>query len=476
MSPGGQTRGRHGRQRLSRRLNHHSRGPLATASAVFFLFLPGMLFGQMPPPEAPATNITPPAQPDCRNSPDSDLHGYPAACGVPTMSSAPRNGFVALDGTGVVPIGGGHPILFGATALGGYDSAFAGTANTPASFMGGGGYGAVLLAAPSAYFVLQNTINTVFYQVGNGTTQYFDNTALEASGAAIGSWSWDANVSNAVGNDALRVLTPLNTSNLGNLPVPSAETPAFAVQTGMVLDNDLSFAVQQTPPRRQVWRFVVRNSYRYIFDQHQADNTLNARAEFNVQASPRSNWGLYEETAHENGVILCTTQSVGFTSERQVMRHSVLQLSGGPAFGTKGCFTTITGVFYGAFTSEINHSLSLYASGSRKLNDSLLQQATWEDTAQGGFLSHLGPSTLFRVDVGFLRGTQPSAASNFISTFEGVKIDRQLGGGISFGFSVRHFDYSGATSTLPNRTQVLGTLTWSSARRSARTASEVTIQ
>ncbi|MGI8770897.1 MAG: hypothetical protein ACR2JE_05635 [Acidobacteriaceae bacterium] len=392
------------------------------------------------------------------------------------MSSTPRNGFVALDGSGVVPIGGGHPILFGATALGGYDSAFAGTANTPASFMGGGGYGAVLLAAPSAYFVLQNTINAVSYYVGKGTTQYFDNAALEASGAAIANWSWDANVSNAVGNDALRVLTPLNTSNLGNLPVPSAETPAFALQTGTILDDDVSFALQQTPPRRQVWRFMVRNSYRYIFDQQQGDNTLNARAEFNIQASPRSNWGLYEETSHEHGIILCTTESIGFTSERQVLRHSVLQLSGGPAIGTKGCFTTITGVFYGAFTSEVSRSLSIYASGSRKLNDSLVQQATWEDTAQAGVLAHLGPSTLFRLDAGFLRGTQPNASSNFISTFEGVKLDRQLGGGISLGFSVRHFEYSGATSTLPNRTQVLGAITWSSGRRSTRTATEVTIQ
>lgn len=431
----------------------------------------------MPPPDHSAADPGTPAPPDCRTSEDSDLHGYPAACGVPTLSSAPRNGFVALDGSGVVPIGGGRrPVLFGATALGGYDSAFAGTANTPASFMGAGGYGALLLAAPSAYFLLQNTIDAVSYQVGKGTTQYFDNAALEASGAAFGDWSWDANVSNAVGNDALRVVTPLATSSLGNLPVPSAETPAFAIQTGTILDDDVSFALQQTPPRRQVWRFVVRNSYRYLFDQQQADNTLHARAELNVQASPRSNWGLYEETSHENGVILCTTQSVGVTTERQVARHSVLQLAGGPAIGTKGCVTTITGIFYGAFTSEVSRSLSLYASGSRKLNDSLVQQATWEDTAQAGLLSHLGASTLFRVDAGFLRGTQPSASSNFISTFEGAKIDRLLAGGLSLGFSVRHFDYSGATSTLPNRTQVLGSLNWSSGRRSNRTETEVTIR
>jgi hypothetical protein len=422
-----------------------------------------------------STDIPPPPPDDCRPSYDGDLHGYPAACGLPTVSTARNNEFVALDGTGMMPISGGRPLLYSATGLGGYDTAFAGIANTPSAFTGIGGYIAMLLGRPTGFFLLQNTVNSVFYSAGGGTTQYFDNASLAAGHSISEHWSWGATVNNAVGNDALRVLTPLNTSNLNNLAVPSSETPSYAVQTGMVLDNDVSFSMEQMPGRGRTWRLLARNSYRHVFDTGQSDNTVHLRAEYDMQVSPRSTWGFYEETAHESGAILCTTQSVGFNAQRQVFRHSVLQLAGGPAVGTKSCVTTLTGVFYGSLTSQVSRSVSLYASGSRKLNDSLIQNATWEDTVQGGVLTSFGPTVQLRADVGFLRGTQPSPLTNFNSTFEGVQVNRLFGNGFSVALSARHFQYSGSTSTLPNRTQILATINWSSGR-SSKNPTEVGIR
>ncbi len=428
-----------------------------------------------PTASAPVSSETPAL--DCSRSADTDLHGYPAGCNVPTVAPKAGSQFVALNGSGVVPItGGGHKAVFGAGFLGGYDSAFAGSPNASATFTGQNGYAAVFLGRPGGYFVLQNSVDFVSYRVGNGTRQYFDNAGLTAGGELSSTWSWDANLTNAIGNDSLQVITPLNTVNQNNLAVPSPDTPAFAVQAGRVLDNDASFSLVQSISRRQSWRYLVHNSYREVFDQNLSDDTLHGRVEYAVQTSPAANWGIFSETAHETGTIRCTTETLGVSFERQVMRRSTLQLSGGPAVGSKGCVVTVTGNFFGAFTSQLSNTTALYASGSRNLNDSLVLGATWQDTVQGGISQRVGLGTQLRMDAGYLRGTQPKQIDNFHGTFVSGSVERALPGGFSLAFSLRRFTYGGANISLLGRTQVYATLGWSSARRSARTSDEVAIQ
>jgi hypothetical protein len=414
---------------------------------------------------------------DCSSSPENLAHGFPASCHVPNVARRPGADFVALDGAGVVPIGGApRTVTLGAGMLGGYDSAFSGTPGTPSSFIGQNGYVAVYFARPSRYFVLQNSADLVSYSVGNGTRQYFDRAQLTAGAALNGRWSWDANAANAVGNDALQVVLPLNTAGQNQVDVPSPGTPAYAIHAGLVLDSDASFSLTENTSRSQSWRYLVRNSYRSVFEQKTSDDTLHARAEYDVQTSPEAGVGLFGEIAHERGTIVCSTATLGVAYHRQVMHRTALQLSGGPAVGTRGCMITFTGSFYGAFTSQLSGGTTLYASGSRDLNQSLVGHATWMDSVQGGAAQRLGIRTEVRIDAGYLHATQPTQTQSFQGTFVGGSMQRSLPGGLTLSISLRRFNYSGTGTSLTNRTQAVASIGWSSDRRKTRSRNEVTIQ
>lgn len=428
-------------------------------------------------PAAEATEPEPSTKPDCNRSLDTDLHGYPAGCDVPTLTPQHSSEFVALNGAGVLPVGARHrSALFGGALIGGSDSAFAGTRNSGTTFYGQNGYAALSFSRPRGYVVLQDSADFVYYTIGNGTRQYFDSAGITLGGAFSATWSWDANVTNAFGNDSLQVITPLNTVNQQNLSVPSPGTPAIAIHAGLVLDNDAAFSMTQSSSRRASWRFLVRNSYRNVFDQKAYDNTLHVRVARTVQLSPLASFGGFLETAHENGTVSCTTQTLGLSYEREIMRRSVLQISGGPAVGTKGCIVTVTGDFFAAFTSRLSTNTSVYASATRNLNDSLLRGATWEDTVQGGVSQRFGLETQVRVDTGYLRGTQPKASENFHGAFVIGSVQRSLPGGFSVAFSARHFVYSGPSISVPARTQIFGTLGWSNKRTSGKSDDEVAVR
>jgi hypothetical protein len=440
--------------------------------------------GEEPTNQAQADQI-PDAQPpaekkpavDCSNSPDNIAHGYPASCHVASLVRRTGADFVALDGAGVVSTADtSRNVIVGFTVLGGYDSAFTGSPGTAASFNGQSGYASFYSARRSGYFVLQNSASIVSYSISGGLREYFDRAQLSAGGVLNGRWSWDADAANGVGNDALQVVLPLNTAGQNNIDVPSPDAPAYSIHAGQVLDNDVSFSLTNNTSRRQSWRYQLRNSYRNLFDQKTSDDTLHARSEYDVKLSPETEMGMFGEIAHERGTIVCTTATLGLSYRRQVMHRSALQLSGGPSVGTTGCVVTVTGNFYGAFTSELASGTTVYASGSRDLNQSLVGRATWMDTVQGGVAQRLGLNTEVRVDTGYLRATQPTQTQSFQGAFVGGSLQRALPGGLTLDFSLRRFNYSGTGTSLTDRTQAIASIGWSSNRHKARSRDEVTVQ
>ncbi len=433
-------------------------------------------------PDAPNIDSeTKPVSDPCAPSLDNDIHGYPAQCNLPPAPKLERGGVASLNGGGMLDISGhSRPIILGTTLLGGYETDFADASTQGASFAGFSGYAATTFAPPRMYLVTQNSFSLVSYRVANGTNQYFDTFSLSAGDNNHGTLGWEAHLDNAYGNDSLRLIAPINTAVLSNVDVPSPGTPAYSLQTNDVLDNNASFAIHQNLSRARSLRYTFQNSYRTIFGLDENSDTQRLRVDYRVAASPFTTWGLSDELARETGAVRCSTESIQGNYQRQIMHRSVVQVSGGPAFGTSGCVTTITGNFEGSFVSQLAHYSSLYASASRRLNDSIVIGATWEDTAQVGLIQSLGPRSMLRADVGYLRGTRPKSKEDFSSTFEGGTLSRNLGGGFSLQVSLRRLDYSngdiaGAGSVAPNRTQVVFGFSFSTNPRSAA-PEEVTVR
>ncbi len=387
-------------------------------------------------------------------------------------STRPEPGFVLLDGGGLAPIAGQRRrILVGANALGGYDSAFSGAPGTAGPFSGGALFGAATFGSRRYWLVLQNDTNLLYARTSGGLFEYFDTAAVSFGSRPSRTRTWTAAVENGIGNNAVRAVSPLNTDRIGDLNAPSPDAPLAALQLGTVFVNGASFAVGQATGRHGGVMLALRNSYRSVPSQQEADNTIRLRAEYWVRTSPRAGWGFFEETGNQSGAQDCTTQAGGVTVRRQVAERTSLQLSGGPAVGTAGCVVRFTGNFAGSATTSVGRSLSLYAAGARQLNQSALTRSTWETTVQGGAIRQLGPGWQVRADAGYLHGTQPDSLGSFSGSYEGGSLQRGLAsgflGGPSLALTVRRFNYAGQGATIPNRTQVFLTLGWTSATRPA---------
>lgn len=375
--------------------------------------------------------------------------------------SVEQASYVALDGSGMVLLGEGQPRLqYGVGALGGYDSAFAGRANLSAPFAGGQAYVAFNTVRPRWRMILQDSGGGISYQAVQGTTQYFNQTALTAGGEVSSTKAWSFDVSNTIANDAIRILAPLNTTATGGINTPSPETAAYGINTGLLLDNQAVLGLQMQTSATRSWLFSIRNDYRNFFDDNAQINTARGRIQYQVEVSPLTTFGLYEETAGQTGIIDCTTQSIGGYVQRQLGHGSYMQLGGGPAFGTKDCVVTKTFTAFGGLTSQFRKNTTIYASGSRKLNDSPVQNATWENTVQAGLIQRFDLKTYMRIDGGYLRGTTPTNTSQFDGSFIGGNLSRQLAAGFSLQLTARHYQWSGITSSATDRNVFFATIWW----------------
>ncbi|MHB1020781.1 MAG: hypothetical protein ACYC46_15470 [Acidobacteriaceae bacterium] len=361
----------------------------------------------------------------------------------------------------MVLLGEGQPrFQYGVGTLGGYDSAFAGRDNLSAPFVGGQAYAAFTTEHPRWHIVLQNAGGAVAYQTGKGTTQYFDQAALTAGGEISAKKSWNFNVSNTIANDAIRILAPLNTVATDGINTPSPEAAAYGIHTGLLLDTQAAVGFQLQTSATKSWLFSVRNDYRKFFDDEASINTVRGKVQYQIELSPLTALGLYEETASQTGIIDCAMQSVGGYIQRQLGHRTYLQFGGGPAFGTKKCIVTTTFTAFGNIESQFGRKTTLYASGSRKLNDSPVENATWQDTVQAGMVQRFDLKTYMRIDGGYLRGTTPTNTSQFNGSFVGGDLSRQLGAGLSLQLTARHYQWSGITSSVTDRNIFLATLWW----------------
>jgi hypothetical protein len=351
---------------------------------------------------------------------------------------------------------GGNHLSVSTSTLAGYDSAFDGRVALPGHFEGGQVYTAATFHKGSSYTMVENTAAMINYQIAQGTLQYLNTTAISLNKSPSERTVLSLDVENSFGNDAIRLVAPADRGGV--------EIGSFGIHSGLVLNNQVTarFLRQSTETR---WEsFSVRNDFRDFFDDKSHVNTIHARGELQFQPSSRAGIGLYEETASEKGIVDCTTQSAGIVYERRFSSFLQAEVAGGPVFGSKGCITTITTNLNAYVSAQPWRSTSLYFSENTKLNDSDFAAASYEDTVQGGINQKIGLLAWMKVQGGWIKGTVPARVAPFHGEYVIGTIQRTLPRGFSLAFSAQHFIWSGVENIAPQRTLMMGLLSWSSGK------------
>jgi hypothetical protein len=351
---------------------------------------------------------------------------------------------------------GGRHFVLALGALGGYDDAYGARKGLSAPFQGGMAYTALTSLKKTSFSLVENTGSLVNYQNAGINLQYAD--ALAASLARLPSprTTLSLQVNNLYGNDAIRIL-PLS-------GVDNVEQGSYAIHLGRALDNQVTGRVSRQSTESRWWAVTVRNSFRDFIDEDSRIDTLHGRAEMQFQRSPTAAIGMFEETSAETGAVDCLSQSVGISYERRFSQRFAAEASAGPAAGSKGCISKLTGNVYGALSYQPARTSNLYVTGFRKLNDSALTDVSYENSAEAGTISKIGLYSSMKVRVGWIGGTAPLHVTPFSGEYYSGSFGHTFAGGLSAQIAVQHFDWSGISNISPSRTVLQGTLTWSPSR------------
>lgn len=358
------------------------------------------------------------------------------------------------------PIIAGTHISLTTSGLGGYDSAFDGRESLGAAFEGGRLYANARFHTGKNDLLLSNAFTAINYQTGQNTRVYLDSTTFSFSRLSSERTAMGLDITNSYGNDSIRLMAPAGSA--------SSDAGSYGIHTGTVFVNQATGRVSRQMTETRWWSASIRNNFRNFTDDNSEVNTIDSRFELHYQPSPRGGIGLYEETANESGSVNCTTQGFGVAYERRFSSVFSGEVSAGPAFGTKGCVVTVTSNYFASLSAHPWRPTTVYFSAYRRLNDSSFVAATYENTLQGGLNQQIGMSALLKIQGGTINGTVPSRVAPFHGYYIDGTYERFLSRGISFSFSAQHFNWSGISNIAPQRTLVMGTLTWTSNSRSNR--------
>jgi hypothetical protein len=352
----------------------------------------------------------------------------------------------------------GNQFLLTLGTLGGYDSAFDARPNLSGHFAGGRMFLGALLDRSSSFALVENSATVIDYKNGPGSMQYLDIFALSAAGSFSPSVATVLDVANTYGNDAIRIIAPQDY-------VDGSELGSYGIHSGRVLDNQIASRVIVQATSTRQWTISARNNFRKFFDSTQWSNTVHGGAALRLQPSERTTWGFYEDTSNESGATDCTTEGGGLLYQHKLSRVVSIDASAGPAFGTKGCFITATGTFYGALSLQPWEPTILYVTASRKLNESSFTGAVFENAVMAGVIHKLNLQTLMKVQGAWVQGRMPSNVTNAEGGYVAGLFEKEVGGGFTFSAAAQHYWWSGVTNITPSRTLVIATLSWSPMRR-----------
>ena len=368
----------------------------------------------------------------------------------------------------------GVPSTFNYT-LGGL-SAFGLPDGTEAKVYGGNVAMAGLLERQRWQMMVEDAGGAGDYQLGGAHFAGINRFALRATGEVSTRWTWQGNVSNTYGTDALRVYAPLDYRMIGNSEAPAADTISYGLHKGEVLDQEEGAKLRYANSERSYWDFSFGDTYRRYNDDDFSSQTVRGRVEYLHALTRNLAVGAYGEGARQTNLLACTLGGGGGRLLMQWGSRASLNVSGGVNGASTSCGNQVQFTGDAAFYYSLNKNNDFYASGDRGLSDGAIERAIFLDTASVGMRHTFGHEVVLRVAGTGLLGVDPNAYSgvrnqSLHGSFADVSLRYPLGLGFSQESGFRHYAVSGFPAQ-PNRSAGVFTLWWSRPNKHREEASK----
>jgi hypothetical protein len=373
-----------------------------------------------------------------------------------TMSLA--NGPTVQGGPGFLPADNEERSAF-TFAVGGIGGLLFNHAADASAYAGAG--------ALSGYF--QHPRWELMYEDGGGLANFqlngsnfvgLNRAAIRANGQLTPRWLWQGSTTDAYGNDTLRLFAPLDYRTVGNTEAPVADTVAYGLHSGNLVDQQEDFKIRSAESRRSNWNFALAHTFRHYSDDGVDVQTVRGRGEYLYATTRNSALGLLAGAAHQTGPSECTLGGAGLLGLMKWGSRATLNLSGSANGASASCGKSVQFTGDASLYVRAGGHDDLYLTGNRDLSGGLVENLALLDSAGGGVRHQFHRYTSLRLSGAAIYGNDPKTNIAYNGEFAEAAISYPLGGGFLQETAFRHYQVSKIPG-VDNRNLVTFTLWWS---------------
>ena len=280
---------------------------------------------------------------------------------------------------------------------------------------------------------------------GSNSRVGLNRAALRFSGETTPRFLWQASATNTYGTDAYRTMAPLDYRIIGNAESPVAETTAYGLHAGTLVDEQEDLKLRYEFSRRTNWDFVAGHTLQSYADDGVTVQTLQGRIEMLHAVTPSTAVGVYGTAGHQgpvaraDGFGACLLSGGGLRSLSNWKNRATLNVSGGISGATYGCGRSVQVIGDAAFSMNIRRRSSLFLTLDRGFSGGVVEQAPFLSSATTG-IRHTFPSGLaISVSGAGVLGSNPITRHQYAATFGEFAANYRIGSHLTQETTIRRF-------------------------------------
>jgi hypothetical protein len=425
--------------------------PVRLMTALFTGLAAGSLVAQTTSGDPSATGVQPAATTAVDTQQTQTEAGQESTVYVPS-----------LDGTGLIALNDTvrTHLLVGGTYSGGWDS-------NPDDLEHGTGSGAhvfspyigVQISSSNTQYIFQYQPTIREYSSG----QYAGGIMNMASAKIVGNlnerWHWDFNAVGSYGQDSIRLLAPVQTEAVGNVPGTGATSASYLPNAGTVTYANEEAGIHYDKSERDIVELRVTNSYSRYSGLQQTSSIAAIVLSYQRAVSQTLSVSAYDQTSYYYGTINCASLGFGMGVSWKARQNTTLALTGGPQLDSAACGKQQGFAYTAAFNTRLSAKSQIYATSGRQMTTTYLGPGLWQESASGGYQRELTQSQSVGVDIGYVGSDALTATNSYHGTYFDGNYSHRIGHAFTASFSYRN--YSGTWSqTSFSRRIALFSLAW----------------
>jgi len=288
----------------------------------------------------------------------------------------------------------------------------------------------------------------------------FQRASVFISGSAPSRWRWSVNADAEHGLDSLRLIAPVDTVAVGEIPGVSPTAAQFRANAGTTTLLEGNLGLTYLKSEKDSISVSVGNSYSRLSGLNSDTGVTQASIDYARRLSSRLAVTAIGQFSESYGSISCSSFGTGISLDWQVNEKTFLEVGGGPQFTSKACSSGPNLSLRAAFGAKISGRSQVYATANRQLAASYLGPGIWQDNVSAGYERRISRVGALNLDFGYAHTSGVGSIGSYRGVYTDATYSWLLGHGLESSVSYRYYTGNNNPSSFTSYV-VMCSLIWS---------------